>query len=251
MRLKRVAGFVVAFYFAMVLGLTVFGQDSQCEDAFVEQIMELLEDRNWEGIVTTASEAQAKCAISQDSFLYRITINAGTNIRDAAGIPSSILGKAQQGVEYDVFSETEGDQYTWLEIVFAGETAYVASSLTTRLPDFMLEEGGDPIAIQGTNCLAYHSTQRHRRISIHVVFYNDADDEIYADIYKPGATSPVPIYRSDYDAQTDGTYQRYSQWWSEGVYTLELEAKDSGLKTVMGFTIDGTKTNFLGVGCRE
>lgn len=146
---------------------------------------------------------------------------------------------------------TEGDQYTWLEIVFDGETAYVAESLTTRLPDFMLEEGGDAIEILGTDCLAYHSTQRHRRTSINVVFYNNADDDIYADIYKPGATSPVPIYRSDYDAQTDGTYQRYSQWWSEGIYTLELEAKDTGLKTVMGFAIDGTKTNFLGVACRS
>lgn len=251
MRLKLVSGLIVALFLVVVVGFTVSGQDSECEDAVVEQIMELLDDRDWEGIVTAASEALTKCAVSQDGFLYRITINAGTNIRDAAGIPSNILGKAQQGGEYEVFSVTDGGQYTWLEILFDGQTAYVAESLTTRLPDFMLEEGGDAIEILGTDCLAYHSTQRHRRTSINVVFYNDSDDIVIAEIYKPSATTPVPVYRSDYDAQTDGTYQRYSQWWSEGVYTLELEAKDTGLKTVMGFTIDGTKTNFLGIGCRS
>ena len=251
MRLKLLAGFIVSLYLAMVVGFTVLGQDTECEDSFAVEIGELLEDRDWEGIVSAAGKALVECAHSPEGFLYRITISAGTNIRDAAGIPSNIVGKATLGVEYEVFSETEGSQYTWLEISFDGETAYVAESLTTRLPDFMLEEGGDAIEILGTECLAYHSTQRHRRTSINVVFYNNSDDVIIAEIYKPGATTPVPVYRSNYDAQTDGTYQRYSQWWSEGVYTLELEAKDSGLKTVMGFNIDGTNTNFLGIGCRS
>lgn len=99
MRLIRFTALAVAVCLVMALGFTALAQDSECEDEFVDEITELLEDRDWEGIVAAASEALAACTLSQDGVLYRITINAGTNIRDLAGIPSDIVGKAAQGVE--------------------------------------------------------------------------------------------------------------------------------------------------------
>ncbi len=245
----RVARSIAVLMAVVMAGIIVHGQDSECEDSYAEKITQLLEDRDWEGIISAAGQAQISCEAASGEYLYRITINTGTNIRDAAGIPSNIVGKAEQGVDYEVFSVTVGSQYTWLEIFYDGETAFVAESLTTRLPDYMLVEGGQAISILGTQCHAWHTTQRHRRISINVAFYDNSDDRIHAEIYKPGATTPVPVYSSDYSAPTEATYQRYSQWWSEGVYTLELEAKNAGFKTVMGFAIDGTKTNFLGINC--
>ena len=186
---------------------------------------------------------------TRSTALYQINIKPGTNIRDSASTSANIVGTATQGVIYEVFSETPGDQYTWLEIQHNNEAAYVAKILTTRLPDYTLVADGVPLPIPGTNCIADHATQRNRRRSIHVMFGNNADNKLFADIYKPGADSPVPVYRSDYEVSQAVTYQRYSQWWGEGVYTVSFLNRDTGQETIMGFHIQGTKTNFIRVRC--
>ena len=187
-------------------------------------------------------------ATSEDSILYKININSGTNIRDAAGIPSTIVGKGQANVVYEVYSETEGTNYVWLEIRLDGEPAYVAKNLTTRLPDVTLSANDEDIyLLPGTTCGVRHTTRRDRRTTIHPVLYGEASRRFEVDVYKPGTASPVPIYRSQYDPDTNGTYQRYSQWWGDGVYTFEVRSGEQTHR--LGFVVNGTYTHFLAVSC--
>lgn len=222
--------------------------------AIAEEYGEQIYTRQGDDLLTFAKAHQqelAECATvsnNGDAVLYKININPGTNIRDAATTASTILGKGQSGTVYEVYSETEGTNYVWLEIQLDGETAYVAQNLTTRLPDLILDPTGDSYLLPGTSCIVYHKRRRDRRTTINPVLYGDeARDRIEVDVYKPGSDTPVPIYRSDFDFNTDGTYQRYSQWWGSGNYTLEI--RGYGQMHRVGFTVDGTYTHFLGVSC--
>ena len=177
---------------------------------------------------------------------YSVSINQGTNIRDAASTQSRIVGKGQAGEAYEVFSSTEGDRYIWLEIRYDGQPAYVAEQLTVRLPDVMLEENGDGYQLTDVPCVVAHSSRRDSRTSLQPVLYGQRNADV--DVMRQGDQyfAALRLLRSDYDPDTDGTYYRYG-WQSAGTYTLQISY--SGETAAVGFLIEGTKTHFLQVSC--
>ena len=175
---------------------------------------------------------------------YNVSINAGTNIRDAATTQSNIVGKGQAGLIYEVYSESEGDRYTWLEIRVDGQPAYVAEQLTSRLPDNILEENGDGHQFYEIPCFVAHSTRRDNRTSLQAVEYGQSRADF--NVTRQSDQATMRLLRSDYDADTGGTYFRFG-WQSAGSYTLQIDY--GGKSAAVGFVIDGTKTHFLMLNC--
>ena len=184
------------------------------------------------------------CGEIDESATFNVNINAGTNIRDAASTQSNIVGKGEAGVVYVVYSSTEGDRYTWLEIRYDGQPAFVAEQLTVLLPDVILEENADGHQLAEIPCIVAHSTRRGSRTTVQAVEYGTSRAEF--DVIRQSDQASMRLLRSDYDADTDGTYFRYG-WQSAGSYTLHIDYR--GESDAVGFVIKGTKTHFLLVRC--
>ena len=251
------------FLAAVILigAVSVFAQDwvessdsgaaYNCE--LVSAIIEEYGDRPYareNGAVQTFAEFHAICAAADDadtqtaSTDFKVTVNQNVNLREGAGTSFSRVGQAKAGEILEVVAE-DGD---WYEVKFERGTAFIAGWLTTRLPDVTLSANDEDLyLLPGTTCGVRHTTRRDRRTTIHPVLYGEASRRFEVDVYKPGAASPVPIYRSQYDSDTNGTYQRYSQWWGDGVYTFEV--RSSGQTHRLGFVVDGTYTHFLAISC--
>ena len=202
------------------------------------------------GAVQTFAEFHAICTAANDADTqtaatdFKVTVNQNVNLREGAGTSFSRVGQAKAGEILEVVAE-DGD---WYEVKFERGTAFIAGWLTTRLPDVTLSANDEDIyLLPGTTCGVRHTTRRDRRTTIHPVLYGEASRRFEVDVYKPGATSPAPIYRSQYDPDTNGTYQRYSQWWGDGVYTFEI--RSGGQTHRLGFVVNGTYTHFLAVSC--
>ena len=181
---------------------------------------------------------------SRGGTLYNVSANSTVNLRAGAGTNHDIVGRTTAGQTFDVYSETEGDRYTWLEVRYADEAAYIAKSLTTRLPDILLEEDEDAVQLDRIPCVVGHSTRRSNRTTVQVVEFDGEDAEF--DVTRLSDNTVMRLLRSNYDAQTNGTYYRYG-WQSSGSYILTI-THDEGEESV-GYQIDGVKTHFLTVRC--
>ncbi len=179
-----------------------------------------------------------------DVATYNVSINQGVNIRDSASTQSNVVGKGQAGEVYEVFSETESDRYTWLEIRYDGRPAFVAAQLTVRLPSIVLEENADGVQLIDIPCVVAHSTRRNSRTTVQAVEYGNSNAEF--DLTRHSDQEKMRLLRSDYDADTDGTYFRYG-WQAAGSYSLHINYR--GESEAVGFAIGGTKTHFLSVKC--
>ncbi len=240
--LRTVLVAVVAF--AIVVPLS-----SQEESCYVEAIAEIQALIDAEATLKELEETIVALAgscrpASDGGELYSVSANAAVNLRGGPGTEYDVVGRTVAGQVFEVYSETQGSRYTWLELVYDGEPAYIAGSLTTRLPDHMLTENDDAIFLDTVSCAAFHSTRRDSRTTVQVVEYGDSVAEY--DVVRMSDNATMRLLRSDYDAQTGGTYYRYG-WQAAGLYTLAVtrgRRSDS-----IGFEIGGTKTHFIGVRC--
>ena len=128
---------------------SVIAQSStdECAAGYYEQLTSLIDaEADFAEIAELASEAEAECAVEAavadaDGVLYRVSVNRTVNLRAGAGTNHDRVGQAKPGDIFEVFSEQESGQYNWLEIRYQGEKAYIAESLTVRLPDVILVAG--------------------------------------------------------------------------------------------------------------
>ncbi len=229
-----------------VLTIPLLAQESTCYTEAIKEIQALIDaevtlQELEESIVTLAETCQPE---SDGKVLYSVSANSAVNLRGGPGTDHDVVGRSTAGQTFEVYGETQGNQYTWLEIVQKGEPAYIAGSLTTRLPDFMLEEEGDAITLDDVSCGVDHSARRDSRTTVQVVEYGDSVAEF--DVTRMSDNAIMRLLRSDYDSQTNGTYYRYG-WQSSGIYTLSISV---GRKSEsVGFEIEGTKTHFIRVNC--
>ena len=244
--MKRVA--IMLLFVTLVLP-NAYAQnqdDDNCYSNAIDELQALIDaEAPLQDIADTAATLASDCEqISSEDTVYTVSANSTVNLRGGPGTTHEVVGRASAGQAFDVFGEIEGARYTWLEIRFNDEVAYIAKSLTTRLPDVMLEENEDAVQLDSIPCVVAHSTRRDSRTTVQVVEYDGQDAEY--DVTRLSDNSVMRLLRSDYDAQTDGTYFRYG-WQSSGSYVLTI-VHDEGDESV-GFEVDGVKTHFLTVWC--
>ena len=225
---------------AILVLLTLFTSQSvmaqsstdKCAADYYEQLTALIDaEADFADIAELASEAEAECTVEAavtdaDGVLYRVSVNRAVNLRAGAGTNHDRVGQAQPGDIYEVFSEQEGGQYNWLEIRYRGETAFIAESLTIRLPDVVLVEGGLHI-VPGINCRMAYDKQRDTRMRIYFAFSGENMSGVEADLYRPNEDRPALISNTRWgsfagDPNSSVLYQYYAQWFSDGVYTIEV-----------------------------
>ena len=212
-----------------------------------EPFAELADGTTWslrEYLSENDINALDHCGERAQTASYSVSIRPGTNIRESTTTQSRIVAKGQAGVAYEVYSATEGNTYTWLEIRIDGRPAYVAQQLTVRLPDVLLEENGDAYQLLELPCIVAHASRRDNRTSLQPVIYGQSIVEV--DVLRQSDESNLRLLRSDYDADTDGTYYRYG-WQQAGTYTLQISLR--GQSESVGFLLEGTKTHFLQISC--
>ena len=234
------------FCIGMLLVTTVAQDDETCYENAIEELQALLdEEASLNEIADLAASLADECErASRGGKLYTVSANSAVNLRAGAGTDHDIVGRATVGQAFDVFGEIKGDRYTWLEIRYDDGIAFVAKSLTTRLPDIVLEENENAIQLEAVPCVVAHSTRRNSRTTLQVVEYDGDDAEF--DVTRLSDNASMRLLRSDYDAQTDGTYYRYG-WQSKGPYVLTISHEDG--EESIGFEIDGVKTHFITTRC--
>jgi hypothetical protein len=230
----------------LLVGMVIAQDEDTCYSNAIEELQALIDaEAPLQDIADTAESLALDCdKVSSGEALYSLSANSAVNLRAGAGTNHDVVGKASAGQAFEVFGEIEGDRYTWLEIRFNQEVAYIAKSLTTRLPDVVLEENEDAVELEGIPCAVDQSTRRDSRTTVQVVEYGGSDAEF--DVTRLSDNAAMRLLRSDFDAQTDGTYFRYG-WQSQGSYILTIlhpEGEES-----VGFQVDGVKTHFLRVRC--
>lgn len=226
--------FVVLIAFTVFAPLSVMAQSDDCAAGFYYgQLRALIDaEASFADIEEVAAEAKAECAVAAagvagtDGELYRVTVNRAVNLRAGPGTDHDRVGQTSPGDIYEVFSEQEGGQYNWLEIRYQGDTAYVAESLTVRLPDVMLVEGGLH-TVPGSNCIMAYDKQRDTRMRIYFAFSGENMSGVEADLYRANEDTPVRINNTRWgsfagDPNSSVLYQYYAQWFSNGVYTVEV-----------------------------
>lgn len=231
----------------LLLAAPAFAQDEDsCYSDAIEELQALIDaETSLQDIAEEAESLALQCGtVRSGDVLYTVSANSAVNLRSGSGTNHDVVGRATAGQAFEVFGEIEGDRYTWLEIRFNDEDAYIAKSLTTRLPDVMLEENEEAVQLDSIPCAVAHSTRRDSRTTVQVVEYDGQDAEY--DVRRLSDNAVMRLLRSDYDAQTDGTYFRYG-WQSSGSYVLTIK-HDEGEESV-GFDLDGVKTHFLTTRC--
>ena len=238
---------------------SVIAQSSteECAAGYYEQLTSLIDaEADFADIAELASEAASKCAVEAavadaDGVLYSVSVNRTVNLRAGAGTNHGRVGQAQPGDIYEVFSEQEGGQYNWLEIRYQGETAFIAESLTVRLPDVILVAGGLH-EVPGTNCLLGYETQRDTRMRIYFAFTGENMSGVEADLYRPNEDTPVRISNTRWgsfagDPNSSVLYQYYAQWFSDGVYTIEVNQGRISLR--VGVDMQGRYIHWITLRC--
>ena len=229
-----------------LVGATFAQYDDTCYSDAIVQLQTLIDDEaTLEQIAETAESLAVDCErAGRGGVLYSVSAKSTVNLRAGAGTDHDVVGRAVAGQAFEVFDEIVGDRYTWLEIRYEDAIAFIAKSLTYRLPDIVLEEDEDAVALETIPCIVAHSTRRNSRTTVQVVEFDGEDAEF--EITRLSDNAVMRLLRSDYDAQTNGTYYRYG-WQSAGSYILTI-VHDEGEESV-GFEIEGVKTHFLTARC--
>jgi hypothetical protein len=177
--------------------------------------------------VVVASFAFADGSASSEAQ-FNVAATGSVNVRDCAGTECGIVGQTTNGQVLGVLA-TEGD---WYQVQWEDGTAYIASWLTTRGPDVHVDLASDPYEDPVTGCLLALNTSRGDS-DFNVLLTGERQDEIWADVYRPGEGTAVTV-----DAQYDKTFidteepyihqvYGWGEYWPLGTYQVQITLGDA------------------------
>jgi hypothetical protein len=161
---------------------------------------------------------------SESSF--NIQVDGNVNLRECAGTSCSIVGQARDGEILAVLGEIDD----WYEVIYEGESAWIASWVTSPAPDAIIETD-EPHLVDGTTCVIVPSLKRGD-MDINFILTGDRQDDIIADLYRPIDTNPLRV-----NSQLDKTFidsgdtyvlqtYRWNVSFPTGLYMIELTFDD-------------------------
>ena len=244
---------VVAAFAA--LGVMAQSPTDECAADYYGQLFALIEDAApFAEIAELAIAAELACApeeLTDDGALYRIAVSREINFRAGPGTQYEKVGLAQPGEIYAVIGEHAGSPYNWLEVRLEDQTAYVAKELTLRQPAETLEPG-QYHAIPEIDCNLRFLKDDHSIKTIAFAITGDNATAIEVALFRPEQSYPLPTHdriteprESDPDSYV--VYQIYSQWFSDGVYRIEVS---NGEKTyAVGLDVQGAFVHLIRLIC--
>ena len=174
--------------------------------------------------VSPSQAATQRGMESSSSTDFKVTVNSTVNVRDCAGTTCTLVGTTKNGDILEVIGE-DGD---WYKIKFDGGTAFIASWLTERLPDALIETD-EPYFIDSANCFVVPSSSRSSDMDINVIITGDRKEDVVVDLYRPNNDAALRV-----EGQLDKTFidtgetyiHQYYYWnirWPTGIYNIEVE----------------------------
>ena len=85
--------------------------------------------------ITALAQAPTPTAEANVQVLYRVSVDQSVNLRAGPGTNHARIGVAEPDDVFEVAGKQAGSPYNWLEIRYGNGTAWIAESLTSRLPE--------------------------------------------------------------------------------------------------------------------
>ncbi len=169
---------------------------------------------------TGAKNTETTHILQADSFV--VIVNGNVNLRSCPSTDCDVVGSASNGSSLTVLG-INGD---WYQVQRDSGTAFIASRLTTRGPDAIIQVD-EPYLDTKTGCLIVFDIKRGD-MDINFILSGTNRSDVLADLYRPNEIHPLPVA-----AQLDKTFidtnepyiYQYYQWnvsWPLGTYQLEL-----------------------------
>lgn len=252
---KKFILIVAAIAVFAVFGVMAQGSTADCAADYYGQLSALVEDEApFAEIAELAIEAEVACApeeVEDEGVLYRIAVSREINFCAGPGTEYDKVGQAQPGEIYQVISEHAGSPYNWLEVRFEEQTAFVAKELTQRQPATTLEPG-QYHEIPEIDCNLRFLKDDYSRKTIAFAITGDNSTAIEAELFRPEQTYPLPYHDritepSENDPDSRIVYQLYSQWFSDGLYRIEVT---NGEETyAVGLVVEGAFVHLIRLNC--
>lgn len=180
--------------------------------------------------------------------MFNVQTTAAVNIRSCGSTTCDIVATSTNNQMYPVVG-TDGD---WYEIDLGnGETGFVASWLTVRGPDELIDiyEGYYDADL---DCVIQATVARASSNDLHFAISGDAQNDVVVDIYRPNRTEPERVWTqlTKTFVDTGNVYvdQLYlSSYWPNGNYRISLER--DGQTKVYGFELNQTGRATIYVDC--
>lgn len=213
-----------------VMGGRALSQTDDCAADYYEQLSALIASQApFAEIAELAIDAEVACVpeeVEDDGALFRISVNREINFRAGPGTEYDKIGQAQPGEIYAVISEHVGSPYNWLEVRFEEQTAFIAKELTLRQPATTLEPG-QYHEIPEIDCNLRFLKDDHSRKTIAFAITGENATAIGVELFRPEQSYPLPYYDRiveprESDPESSVVYQIYSQWFSDGIYRIEV-----------------------------
>jgi hypothetical protein len=194
-----------------------------------------------------ANEDEPRITSPTDA-LFTIQATGNVNVRSCNETTCDILTTTTTGQVFSVVGE-DGD---WYEIDLGdGQTGFIASWLTTRGPDEIIDiyEGYLDLDLA---CIVQANVSRSTSNGLDFAISGEALNEVTADIYRPNASSAEPVWRqfdkTFIDTGDPYIHQVYSSsYWPTGSYQLHLER--NGEQRIYGFDLTQTGETTIYVLC--
>lgn len=190
------------------------GKDSELAGFFEELVPDCL-----------ATDAEEESKVAGD-VEFSVIVNGNINLRSCAGTNCDVVGQATDGSVLEVIGQEED----WYEVIFDGETAFIASWLTTRGPDAVIETG-ERYMIESNGCIVVPDAKRGD-MDVNVIITGDRLNDTVVDLYRPNDQYALQV-----DTQLDKTFidtgdvyihqlYRWNVSFPTGLYTIEVTLDD-------------------------
>lgn len=157
---------------------------------------------------------------------FSVIVNGNINLRSCAGTNCDVVGQSADGSVLEVV----GEEDDWYEVNFGGGTAFIASWLTTRGPDALIETG-ERYDIESNGCIIVPEPKRGD-MDVNVIITGDRLSDVVVDIYRPNDQYALRV-----DTQLDKTFidtgevyvlqvYRWNMSFPIGLYTIEVTLDD-------------------------
>ncbi len=192
-------------------------------------------------------EPSPQAATTSREPLFNVIVNGNVNVRDCGSTSCKVVGQATNGQVLAVV----GQDGEWYEVEWGNSTAYIASWLTTRGPDIVVDLYEGYLDLE-TGCFLALRTRRGSS-DLGVAISGEQRDEVIVDIYRPGETSPVKVSaqydKTFVDSNEPYVHQTYywGTWWPTGVYQIELRL--AGKSSMIGFSVPESGDHIIYVMC--
>lgn len=138
------------------------------------------------------TESDAETVSEETDNSRNVMVDGNVNLRDCAGTSCGIVGQATDGSILEVVAE-DGD---WYEVVFEGDTAFIASWLTSPTASVIIETD-EAHLIEGITCAVAPSARRGD-MDMNIIITGGRQGDVLVDLYRPSDQNPLRV-EAQYD----------------------------------------------------